>query len=326
MESSAAAMPVLHAGARVHVVAPASAPREPERYCAGVQVLSEDWAVAQAYAPTPPHGYLAMPDAERAAHLQRALTTPGVDAVLCARGGYGTMRLLPHLDWDTIARATPRWVVGYSDITALQWACWQRLRWPSLSGPVVTEWTQLPAAMRADVFRATGPDPYAPDWQGHPRPTPWTTGTARGVLLGGTLSVLTRLLGTPYMPDLTGAILLLEDVQEPPYAVDRMLMHLELAGVLDNLAGALLGQFSEPDTVSQPTLSMQAVLRSYFADRPYPVLADVPYGHLLPRCVWPLGVPAQLDVSASATSVTCYPSAGRSNATTDPEQPGESQN
>lgn len=307
MNQAAAAMPVLHPGARAHIVAPASAPRQPERYTAGVQALQREWTLTEAYAPTPPHGYLSMPDAERAAQLEHALTAPGVEAVLCARGGYGTMRLLPHLDWEAIARATPRWIVGYSDITALQWACWTHLRWPSLSGPVVTEWAQLTAAMRDAVFRATNPAPYTPTWNSHPAPTPWTTGTACGPLLGGTLSVLTRLLGTPHMPDLTGVILLLEDVQEPPYAVDRMLMHLELAGVLDALAGVLLGQFSVPDAVRQPSLSMETVLRDYFTDRPYPVLAEVPYGHLLPRCIWPMGVPVRLDTSAPTALVTCYP-------------------
>ncbi|PEN04963.1 LD-carboxypeptidase [Longimonas halophila] len=319
-------MPVLQPGARAHIVAPASAPRQAARYTAGVQALQREWTLIEAYAPSSPHGYLSMPDAERAAQLQRALTAPGVEAVLCARGGYGTMRLLPHLDWNAMARATPRWIVGYSDITALQWACWTHLRWPSLSGPVVTEWTQLPAAMRAEVFRSTDPAPYTPAWHGHPPPTPWTTGTARGPLLGGTLSVLTRLLGTPHMPDLTGAILLLEDVQEPPYAVDRMLMHLELAGVLDDLAGVLLGQFSVPDVVRQPTLSMDTVLRDYFADRPYPVLAEVPYGHLMPRCIWPMGVPVRLDTSTPAAPVVCYPDDRCPEAMGDTEPPAESQN
>lgn len=326
MIAAPATMPVLQPGARAHIVAPASAPRQSESYTAGVQALQHEWTLAEAYAPTPPRGYLSMPDAERAAQLQHALTAPKVEAVLCARGGYGTMRLLPHLDWDAIARATPRWIVGYSDITALQWACWTHLRWPSLSGPVVTEWAQLPAAMRDAVFRATDPAPYPPAWHSHPAPTAWTTGTACGPLLGGTLSVLTRLLGTPHMPNLTGAVLLLEDVQEPPYAVDRMLMHLELAGVLDDLAGALLGQFSVPDSVSSPTLSMNTVLRDYFADRPYPVLAQVPYGHLLPRSIWPMGVPVRLDTGTPDAPVTCYPDAPPPDAAGDAAPLVESQN
>lgn len=308
MDQAVPSMPRLRTGARVQVVAPASAPREAASYIAGIAALESEWTLTGAYCPTPPHGYLAMPDTERTTQLQRALTAPDVDAVLCARGGYGAMRLLSHLDWNAIARATPRWIIGYSDITALQLACWTHLRWPSLSGPVVTEWAQLPSAMRNDVFGATGPDVYTPTWYDDTRPTPWTTGLAEGPLLGGTLSVLTRLLGTPHMPDLTGAVLLLEDVQEPPYAVDRMLMHLELAGVLDQLAGALLGQFSVPESVSEPTLSMETVLREYFANRSYPVLANVPYGHLLPRTIWPLGPPVRLDTSTNAISVMCYPS------------------
>lgn len=321
MASPAASMSPLRRGARAQVVAPASAPRDVAPYTAGVQGIQAEWTLTEAYLPAPPYGYLSMPDAERAAQLQRALTAPGVEAVLCARGGYGTMRLLPHLDWNAIARATPRWIVGYSDITALQLACWTRLRWPSLSGPVVTEWAALSPAMRADVFRATGPEPYAPTWYGDIAPTPWVTGTATGPLLGGTLSILTRLLGTPYMPDMNGAVLLLEDVQEPPYAVDRMLMHLQLAGVLDTLAGALLGQFSTPDSVTQPSLSMETVLRDYFADRPYPVLAHVPYGHLLPRCTLPLGPPIHLELNTNQVTVTCDPP-----SSSDVDSPLQSQN
>ena len=308
MDLDAAAMPVLQPGARICVVAPASAPREPDRYTEGCAALQRDWTVAMTYdEATVPHGYLSMPDAERAAQLQHALTAPGIQAVLCARGGYGTMRLLPHLDWEALARATPRWIVGYSDITALQLACWMRLRWPSLSGPVVTEWGQLSSTMRTDVFRATGPGTYVPTWPKASAPEVWVPGAATGVLIGGTLSVLTRLLGTPYMPDLTDAVLLLEDVQEPPYAIDRMLMHLELAGVLERLAGVLLGKFSVPPNVQEPTLSMNTVLRDYFAERPYPVCAHVPYGHLLPRTVWPLGVPVQMRLHNEQVSVTCTP-------------------
>lgn len=318
-------MPVLQAGARAHIVAPASAPRDVAAYTAGVEALGEAWTVLSAYCPTPPHGYLAMPDAARAAQLQHALTAPGIEAVLCARGGYGTMRLLPHLNWDAIARATPRWVVGYSDITALQAACWTHLRWPSLSGPVLTEWAAMPPAMQAAVFAATGPAPYVPEWPGASCPTVWTPGTATGPLIGGTLSVLTRLLGTPHMPDLHGAVLLLEDVQEAPYAVDRMLMHLELAGVLEDLAGVMLGAFSTPSHVAPPTLSMEAVLRDYFGNRPYPVLADVPYGHLLPRTVWPLGGPVELRLRADAATVTCFPRDVAAGARYQ-DRPAESQN
>ncbi|MES3630923.1 MAG: LD-carboxypeptidase [Longimonas sp.] len=309
-------MPPLRPGARVRVVAPASAPRTPGTYIAGMHALQRDWNVDRAYVPGPPHGYLSMPDAPRAAALMDALCTSGIDAVLCARGGYGSLRLLSRLDWDALRSATPRWVVGYSDITALQLACWHRLGWPSISGPVLTEWHQLSPAMRHEIFQVSAPRPYTLTWSdmrsdSDPSPETLSPGTATGLLLGGTLSILTRLLGTSFMPDLRGAVLLLEDVQEPPYAVDRMLMHLELAGVLDALAGVVLGRFSTPETVTPPTLSMRDVFTDYFGGRPYPVLSHVPYGHLLPRHSFPMGVPVRLHLTNTTQTLTCYPDARR---------------
>lgn len=301
-------MPVLEPRAFAHLIAPASPPREDTDYPAVLMAIQRDWSIRTAYAPGAPRGYLAAPDAERTSALERALTDPEAQAVLCVRGGYGCLRLLPHLNWNALQRATPRWIVGYSDITALQMACWHKLGWPSITGPVATEWPKLPRAMRNAVFRSTQPTPWTPPLPPNTNaPVSLTHGTATGPLLGGTLSVLTRLLGTPYMPDLTGAILLLEDVQEPPYAVDRMLMHMELAGVLDRLGGAVLGQFRLPASVSEPTLSMDTVLADYFADRPYPVLMNVAYGHCLPRLCLPMGVPFRLHLTPKTTSMTCYP-------------------
>ena len=303
-------MPVLQPGAPAHLIAPASPPRDVGAYPDILTAVRRDWSIRTAYMPGTSRGYLSAPDAERADALQHALTDPDAKAVMCVRGGYGCLRLLPHLDWGALQQATPRWIVGYSDITALQLACWHRLGWASISGPVATEWPKLSQEMRSAVFRSTRPDSWtpAPPPEADP-PTPLTTGTATGPLVGGTLSVLTRLLGTPYMPDLSGAILLLEDVQEPPYAIDRMLMHLELAGVLDTLAGVVLGQFSVPESVSEPTLSIETVLADYFADRSYPVLINVPYGHCLPRLCLPMGVPMRIHLTEKNVAMTCYPDA-----------------
>jgi muramoyltetrapeptide carboxypeptidase len=140
-----------------------------------------------------------------------------------------------------------------------------------------------------------------------PGNSPSAATDANGPLLGGNLSVLTRLIGTPAFPDLAGAILVIEDVGEPPYRVDRMLTHLHLAGHLDGLAGVVLGSF-RPGDIRPPSLSMAEVFRDRFADRPYPVATGLAYGHLFPRLTLPLGAPARLtrNDNTAALHVTLH--------------------
>jgi muramoyltetrapeptide carboxypeptidase len=179
-------------------------------------------------------------------------------------------------------------------VTALHLAFHARVGWTGLSGPVVTEWATAAADTLAPFRNQAEGSIFS---AGSEELAPMRPGTATGPLLGGNLSVLTRLLGTPYAPDWSGAILVLEDVAEAPYRIDRMLAHLEHAGVLDAVGGVVLGHFTTGDLDDcRPTLSLDTVFADYFAERPYPVATGLPYGHLLPRCTLPIGVPAQLTV------------------------------
>ena len=295
----------LHPGDRVAVIAPASAPHDAARAAAGLDRLRARYAVELACAPNEHYGYLAAPDADRLAALNRCLARSDLRALFCLRGGYGTLRLLPHIDYKK-ARDNPTLLVGYSDITALQLALYMKSGWTSLSAPVVTEWGEADDAT-LDHFAqwAAGavPGPLA-GLDGAPL-HPLNAGDAEGVLLGGNLSVLSRMIGTPYLPALDGAILFLEDVGEAPYRVDRMLMHLQLAGVLDDLAGVVLGRLSPPsEDPDRPTLSMDHVVRDYFADRPYPVATGLQYGHFTPRLTMPIGGRARLEVTAETATLT----------------------
>jgi len=312
--------PPLRPGDSVIVLAPSSAPRDADRYARGLDVLRQVYDVHIRYRPeevSSPHGYLSAPDKRRLDDLRYALADPDARAVIAARGGYGCMRLLKQL--HVIAEsASPKWVIGYSDLTALQLALYRHLGWCSLSAPVVTEWATLsPAAPPADGWGADavqdGPaetdtldaaacfQRIATQDEASPLPLaenlPVLTGgsNGRGPLLGGNLSVLTRLIGTPHLPDLTGAVLVLEDVGEAPYRIDRMLTHLDLAGHLDRLAGVVLGSF-RPGDVSQPSLSMPEIFADHFSERSYPVATGLAYGHLLPRLTLPIGAPAELTV------------------------------
>ena len=296
--------PPLSPGAPVVVVAPASPPRSADTYQAGLDRLRSTYDVRWAWTPGSERGYLAAPDAERVAALNRAISDPEIRAIVCVRGGYGCLRLLPKIDWDR-ARQHPTLLVGYSDVTALHLAFYTKANWAGLSGPVATEWAQADDATLAS-FRgwAEGGTPgFVEAFDASP--TALAPGTAVGPLLGGNVAVLTRLLGTPFAPDFEGAILVLEEVAEAPYRVDRMLTHLQQAGVLDAVAGVVLGTFTTGSrTPNTPTLTLEEVFRDHLADRPYPVVKGLPYGHHLPRCSLPIGVPMRLDATSTRVALT----------------------
>ena len=295
--------PPLSPGAPIAVVAPASAPRSLGPYRNGLAQLAETYDVRFAWTSGAERGYLAAPDPDRLNALHRAFENPEIRAIVCVRGGYGCLRLLPDIDW-ALARQNPTLIVGYSDVTALHLAAYSEARIPGLSGPVVTEWAQAEAAT-LESFRA---------WSRGERSsvadtfdatlTPLASGTATGPLLGGNLSVLSRLLGTHFAPAFDGAILVLEEVAEPPYRIDRMFAHLQHAGVLDAVAGVILGDFSTGDLdPEKPTLSLDAVFADYLRNRSYPVVTGLPYGHRLPRCSLPLGIPVRLRATADTASL-----------------------
>ncbi|PSQ83373.1 MAG: LD-carboxypeptidase [Bacteroidetes bacterium QH_2_63_10] len=294
----------LSPGAPIAVVAPASAPRTQAAYDEGLVRLKESYDVRHAWIPGAERGYLSAPDSDRIDVLHRAIEDPEIRAIICVRGGYGCLRLLPRIDW-ALARQHPTLLVGYSDVTALHLAFFAKARWTGLSGPVVTEWAEAdPATL--DSFRGWsegGTPDFADDFDASL--TPLSEGTASGPLLGGNLAVLTRLVGTRFAPDFEDAILVLEEVDEAPYRVDRMLAHLEHAGLLDAVAGVILGLFTTGDLdPDKPTLSLSEVFEDYLAARPYPVVKGLPYGHRLPRCTLPIGVPVQLYAAGEEASLT----------------------
>lgn len=296
--------PPLPPGAPIAVVAPASAPRTPSSYEEGLARLKDAYNVRFAWSSGAERGYLSSSDVDRITALHRAIEDPEIRGIICVRGGYGCLRLLPQIDWS-LARKHPTLLVGYSDVTALHLAFYAKARWTGLSGPLVTEWGKADAAT-LDSFRdwSQGEIPdFVDDFDASL--STLTSGAGSGPLLGGNLAVLSRLVGTPFAPDFTDAILVLEEVEEAPYRVDRMLGHLQHAGILDVVAGVILGQFTTGDLdPDKPTLSLDEVFDDYLADRPYPVLTGLPYGHQLPRCTLPLGVPVTIRATAQEVSLT----------------------
>ncbi len=297
--------PPLRRSGTIAVAAPASAPLDDARFHDGLAALRDRGLRVETPRALAPHGFLAGTDAERLGELNALLRRDDLDAVFCARGGYGTLRLLPGLDYGA-ARAHPKLVVGYSDITALHLALWAKAGLPGLSGPMVApDWPAMDAASEAQFWHFAEGGVGEIVGPGGERLEGVRSGEAEGVLLGGNLTLVTALLGTPYLPDLAGAILFVEEVGEPPYRIDRLFAQLRLAGVLGRLGGLVLGAFTgaEPPP-ARPSLSLDEVLSHYTSGLPCPVARGLVYGHIRPKSTLPVGVRARLDVDGEAATLT----------------------
>lgn len=289
-------LPILGPTSRVAVLAPASAPPEPHLYEAGLEALRRRGLAVEAPAAIKPLGYLAGPDDWRLEHLNALLRRDDIDAIFCARGGYGTLRLLPEVDFEAAA-AHPKAVIGYSDISALQLALLAKAGLPSIAGPMVApDWSRMDDFTEASFWRVAAGE--APIEVLNPGGAPLGTlreGAAEGPLIGGNLTMITALLGTPYLPDLSGAILFVEEVGEAPYRVDRELAKLHLAGVLERLAGMVFCAFTDCQPLpDRPTLALREVVNHYAAKVGGPVAAGLTFGHLRPKVSLPIGALARL--------------------------------
>ncbi len=296
----------LRPGDTIAVVAPGSAPKDPAQLAAGVAHLERlGYRVEARCAEATPRGYLAAPDAERLDELNGLLRRDDVKALFCARGGYGVLRLLPDLDYAA-ARRQAKLLVGYSDVTALHLALYERAGWRGLSGPLVVEWAEMGAATERLFWAlAQGGTPQPLLGPAGEALRPMRPGAVEGVLLGGNLTLVARLLGTPYLPSLDGALLFLEDVGEAPYRLDGLLAHLKLAGVFDRLGGLVLGGFTElPPADGRPTLTLDDVLLDYLHDAPFPVATGLVYGHFPVKNTLPVGVRARLEVTPRAARLS----------------------
>ncbi len=279
----------LQAGDRVQLAAASSALQGDaiSRLEAGIAVL-ERWGLE-----VEPHrnlqrhwGYYAGTDPERLEDLQ-----PNAPLVACMRGGWGSARLL-----ERPLAAEEHWLLGFSDVTSLLWARQAAGLPGGIHGPMVTtlgaepEWSQ--ERLRALLFGEA-----LPPLQG----TVWNPGQAEGPCLAGNLTVATHLLGTPHLPDLSGAILLFEDIGEAPYRIDRMLSHWRLSGALQQIAGLGFGSFSDcegdEDDARDPqhSFGLQAVLQERCGDLGIPVIAELPFGHRCGNAAIPIGRRARLD-------------------------------
>ena len=241
------------------------------------------------------HGLFAGSDAERLDNFHRLAADPGLRAIFFARGGYGVMRVLPGIDWDLLRRH-PRAYVGYSDLTPFLLEVARRSGLVAFHGPMVA----------ADLARGLNPDeeesllgalagrypaeqPFA-GWLREP-----TGREVRGTLLGGCLSLLVATLGTPFAPDLETGIVFWEDVDEPPYRIDRMLTHLGLSGNLANIAGMIVGSLGEGQEPDGTPVDWSITVADALAGFSWPLAWGLESGHAAPNRTLPVGLPARLE-------------------------------
>ncbi len=292
--------PALRPGDAISIVAPASSPQR-DRFEAAMANLT-----ARGYRPKTyrdfctPHGFLSGTDDERITELEAAFRDPETTMVLAVRGGYGCGRILDRVDFGLLA-ARPKIVCGYSDLTALHAAIQRRCGLVSFHGPNLVAGLGAGGEEQGAETEASFAMFSGQNLRDIAAPARYNVrmisiGVAEGEMIGGNLAVLMGLLGTPDEPDFDGAVLLIEDTGEEPYRVDRMLTQLRTSGRLGQIAGAVLGYFSDYDKESRPTVD--EVLAEFFGPLGVPVIAGAPFGHEHPNLPLPMGAIVRLDADA----------------------------
>ncbi len=291
---------ILKPGDVIGVCAPASALEANENLERGIRYLERNgYRIKLGKNLLRKHGYFAGTDAQRASDINDLFADPQVKAIFVARGGYGSHRILSLLDYRRI-KQNPKILVGYSDITALQLGLFAKTGLVTFSGPMVA----------SDLGRKLTPEAEDSFWKtltsaSNPAPItcattlssgPNTVKRSVGRILGGNLSLIAALVGTGYFPDIRNLILLLEEIDERPYRIDRLLQQINLAGILDRATGIALGKFINcAATAGKPSLTLDQVFQETFSGFRYPVLSGFDYGHTKSPLTIPIGIRASLS-------------------------------
>jgi len=312
--------PELRKGDTIGLAAPAGPLSEALVRSATENLERKGYKVKLAQGSDEKRGYLAGGDKARAAAFNGLVRDPEVKAILCMRGGYGSPRILDKIDFEAL-RQQPKIVVGYSDITALLIAIRQRAGVVSFHGPMAREWglnkglTPFADKYFWEAF-ATESRSFA-DWgadrpPGMKEPMTIVEGAAEGFLVGGNLSLISSLMGTPYEIDTRESILFIEEVSEKPFRIDRMLNQLRLAGKLKQARGIVLGGFVGCEARDpEGDLSPSEIFVDYFGDLGVPVLADFPTGHIPEQVTLPIGIRVRLNATARTLTFLEPPVAAR---------------
>jgi len=301
--------PHLKKGDLIGLISPASTPDNLERINQGVKYFERlGYRVVVGKNVGKFRGYLAGTDEERHHDLHSMFAHKDVKAIFCIRGGYGSIRLLDKIDFNLIKK-NPKIFVGYSDITTLQLAIFQRTGLITFSGPMAAvDFAGEVHPFTEEVFwkMVTSTKPFGkfhnPDNQ---KINCLTKGKANGILLGGNLSLVVSLLGTNYLPKFDKSILFLEEVEEKPYRIDRFFAQMKLAKIFDKVSGVVLCNFTDCEETdpNKKTLSLNDVIGDYFENFKKPVAYNLVYGHINPKNTIPIGVKALLDCDKKSIEI-----------------------
>lgn len=291
----------LRKGDCIGIIAPASPPSTLEKIFKGAEYLERlGYRVKLGKNVQKVYGYLAGTDAERAEDVNTMFADPQVKGIIAVRGGYGTPRILPLLNYPLIKR-NPKVLVGYSDLTALQLAIFRRTGLVTFSGPM------------AGVEMFKGIDPFTEEhfWEcvtsrrkpgplRNPDKKPFEAlmhGKASGRLIGGNLSLIVALAGSRYIPSFRGSLLFIEEIEEETYRFDRMMNQLRLTGILSSASGIIMGELTDVKTsdMSKPFLTVKQVMNDMLGDLKQPVMSGLVYGHVPRKLTVPIGIHATMD-------------------------------
>jgi muramoyltetrapeptide carboxypeptidase len=295
--------PPLKPGDLLRVIVPSGALRELESFQQGVEIWrSRGYQVEVTQDIEQRWGYLGGKDEHRRSQLKTAWNDPNCRGILCARGGFGSMRILENWTWvmdevtdranRSVATESPmaKWLIGFSDITALLWSLY-KVGIASVHAPVMTTLASEPEWSIQRLFDLVEGRPLS-SLKGEG----WGGGIASGILLPANLTVATHLLGTPLQPDMDGVILALEDVTEAPYRIDRLLTQWRMSGELQKVQGIALGRFSRCEPPPNfPSFTVDEVLRERLSDLNIPVVSGLSFGHDGANAALPVGVKVTLD-------------------------------
>lgn len=290
--------PRLKRGNTLGLICPAGPVRDPQRLLAGVRLIEDlGFAVKMRGAVEPREGYLADSDARRIENLYALWSDDEVRAIVAIRGGYGCLRLMAQLDWEMF-RSHPKFLVGFSDVTVLLNSLFRQAGLVALHGPMAASLAGSDERSIASLFSLLTGD-FSEEIKLREVEI-LRGGTGRGRLVGGNLTTLVHLLGTPWDFSWDGCLLLLEDTGESLYRLDRMLTQLALAGRLERLAGLLLGTFDAGNGNRVAALRLQEEVWTRVMELVgpgFPVWADFPAGHQGKNLALPIGMEAVMDSS-----------------------------
>ncbi|MCG0276796.1 MAG: LD-carboxypeptidase [Thermosediminibacteraceae bacterium] len=296
----------LKKGNTIGIVAPAS-PASAEKLNTAIKIIEDmGYRVKIGRSCYENYGYLAGSDDVRAYDINDMFASPEISAIFCMRGGYGTLRILDLLDYESISK-NPKIFLGYSDITAIHIALIQKSGLVTFHGPMpaadftCNDFNKFTKDAMLKALTSNSPLGEIKSPEGYPAAEMLVPGSAEGEIIGGNLSVIVSTIGTPYEIDTRGKLLMIEEIGEEPYRIDRMLTQLRLSGKLNDAAGIILGQFTNcVPKHPEKSLTLDQVFRDILVPLNKPVIKGVCFGHEEHKATIPMGVKARIDGERAA--------------------------